>query len=671
MVCALPVTPKVTNLEIRADWDGDSRHPLDIRVSFEVAGTPNALLQLIDLRSPTIELKKAIAYRIGYSEKCYTYEPELGSPPYSPATPAKTTPMIDVDEDDDTDSESGQTTVIHLTSERSSPVVEDTYDNRMIGGLDDTEDQEEPEVEQDSRGNEDTSPKTISCIEPYSWLMDPKIFISEDYLFFRNPINTLPGSYKVIITASIRMSTRKSKGWHELVISGLPRFRGGDSGFFLFQVPEDVGMEFRTTNLCRFDIVEDCFCAEFIGDLVVPFRRCNSKYYGTIRSFTVDYDIRADTAPLGQDNLSGISLTYYAACSLKTHNFCYMSQKCTFPIHIEGGPDGKFKCKLQPQQVDVPIVHLETHNEHPTGVSQIEVICPPKDLKLFIVTWTLKLPTRSSIWLPRIYRPLCGPYGHEGDFLRSDISECLISDHPYQEPEKDGFKYLSEFCTYPEVGVMLDHDDPELEAVPWQQHPDINIASCPPLDLHEQSPSKSETEAATVQRWVLTNILVLTLIALLLGLSMDQSADIKSRLAVPSWAQIRGEEGLDLDRSNGGLSVIRDGLNWSAGSDTKVGKAQMSAGNRSRHITSVLPNVDPHLFNGIGELGKRLQAITGKTTASKIQESGILKVEVYRNMSGDESSNVRPSVSPSQSLEPKSLRDKLDYLLGWRGPFGR
>lgn len=36
MVCALPVTPKVTNLEIRADWDGDSRHPLDIRVSFEV-----------------------------------------------------------------------------------------------------------------------------------------------------------------------------------------------------------------------------------------------------------------------------------------------------------------------------------------------------------------------------------------------------------------------------------------------------------------------------------------------------------------------------------------------------------------------------------------------------------------------------------------------------------
>ncbi|KAL1856578.1 hypothetical protein Plec18170_003547 [Paecilomyces lecythidis] len=568
MGCSLPVTPKVTNLEIRADWDGNSRHPLDIRVSFEVAGTPNALLQLIDLRSPTIELKKAIAHRIGHSEKCYSYEPELGSPLYSPVTPTKTIPIIDVDEDDDTDSESGQTTVIHLASERSSPVVEDTYENRMIGGLDGAGDQGEPQYEQDSRDDED-NPETISYIEPYSWLVDPKIFISEDYLFFRNPINALPGPYKIILTASVMLSTRgSSKGWHELVISGLPRCRGGDSGFFLFQVPDEVGLELRTTNLCRFDIVEDCFCAEFTGDLLIPFRRCSPKYYGALRSFTVDYDIRTDIAPLGEDNLSGISVTYHAVCSLKTHNFCYMTQKCTFPIHIEGGPAGMFKCKLQPpQHVGIPIIHLETpsHNGHLPGVTQVEIICPPRDLKLFILKWTLNLPGRSSIWLPKIYRALSRPYGRESDYLRSSISRTIISGHQYQGSD-DGFKNLSEFSTYPEVDVM---SDSRLEVVPWHQHPDKIMEPCSPPEIYDQSLSKSEKEAATVQRWVLTNILVLTLVALFLGLSMDQSADIKSRLAVPSWAHTHQEDAQEqqLDGPNGKFSVIRDGLNCSAGAE--------------------------------------------------------------------------------------------------------
>ncbi|GAD94443.1 conserved hypothetical protein [Paecilomyces variotii No. 5] len=663
MGCSLPVTPKVTNLEIRADWDGNSRHPLDIRISVEVAGTPNALLQLIDLRSPTIELKKAIAHRIGHSEKCYSYQPELGSPLYSPVASTKAKPIINVDEDGDTDSESAETTVIHLTSERSSPVVEDTYENRIIGGLDGAGDQREPQFERDSR-DDDGNPETISYIEPYSWLVDPKIFVSEDYLFFRNPINALPGPYKIILTASIMMPTRGSrdtKGWHELVISGLPRCRGGDSGFFLFQVPEEVGLELRTTNLCRFDIVEDCFCAEFIGDLVIPFRRCSSKYYGTIRSFTVDYDIQTEIAP----GHSGISLTYHAVCSLKTHNFCYISQKCTFPIHIEGGPAGKFKCKLEPQQADIPSFHLETHDGHPTGVSQVEVVCPPRDLKLFVLSWTLNIPKRSSIWLPRIHRALSGSYARESDYLRSGISRTIVSTNQYQGSEKDEFKNLSEFSTYPEVDVMSDY-----EVVTWQQHPDINMELYNPADIYDQSPSKSEKEAATVQRWVLTNILVLTLVALFLGLGMDQSADIKSRLAVPSWSQVGREaaQGQQLDGFNGKFSIIRDGAETTGLS--RVGQLQVPAGNRSQHITTSLHNTESHrLFGGIGELGKRLQAVTDRATSSNIRESGSANVEVNRGMSEDRNRRAKPSANISQTSDVKSFRDKLDYLLGWRGPY--
>lgn len=594
-------------------------------------------------------------------------------------------PTSDIEEEDDNDeadTESGETTVIHLTSDRSSPVVEDTYDNRMIGGLDDTVGQEASLIKPDQGDNDvHPIPNANSYIEPYSWLMDPKIFVSDGYLFFRNPSNALPGSYMTVITVTVTLSTRRSKGWHELIITGLPRSRGGDSGFFLFQVPEDVGMVLHATNLCRYEIVEDCFCAEFIGDLVIPFHRCSSKYYGTVRSFTVDYDVRADMAPPSRDNSPGISLKYHAVCSLQMYNFCYMTQRCSFPINIEGGPAGSFKCKLKPQQERLPIIHLDADKEDRIGLSQIEIICPPKDLKIFIVTWTINLPKRTSIWLPRIYRALSEPYGRESDYLRRHLSECHIADGSSPRLVKDGSEASSEFAIYPEVDVVPGSN---LEMRFRQEHLDINKEPSPRSDICYPLPLRSKKELTTVRKGVIINIFVLTLIALFLGFSVDQSADIQSRFAVPFWTQTRRDTDTHLCcRASREFNVINTTClvarnsfrGFSAGMEPTArlnsDQAQMPSENGSQLKSGAEHDIkNPHHLPNIVDLSnEKLRDVINSTTLPNTGENYIPNPGFYGDMSKHEGSKVRQSRNRSQGLVTKSFRDNLDYFLGWRGPF--
>ncbi|GIJ81969.1 hypothetical protein Asppvi_000472 [Aspergillus pseudoviridinutans] len=253
----------------------------------------------------------------------------------------------------------------------------------------------------------------LACdLEDYqSSMNEPKLDFEDGILCIRNPENVRPAIYKFTVTVSVLLEKDKSKGWSNLVIPGLPRMRAGESGFFLFQIPENHGLEFRTTNLQRYKIVENCFFAEFVnhGDLVVPLRVCDQKFYGIVKDFTVDQEIRADHQVIAsadhEDNgmQADVIINYIAMCSLRLHNRCFWAEKCCFFLRLDGGPDGRFHCRLEPQETGLQMINLENKGI-PVGVSYLQVICSPKDLNTFGVAWKVKLPGQQAInWLPRIY----------------------------------------------------------------------------------------------------------------------------------------------------------------------------------------------------------------------------------------------------------------------------
>ncbi|GIK03269.1 hypothetical protein Aspvir_007338 [Aspergillus viridinutans] len=253
----------------------------------------------------------------------------------------------------------------------------------------------------------------LACdCEDYQLSMsEPKLDFKDGILFIRNPENVKPAIFKFTVTVSVLLEKDKSKGWSNLVIPGLPRMRAGESGFFLFQIPENHGLEFRTTNLQRYKIVENCFFAEFVnhGDLVVPLRVCDQKFYGIVKDFTVDQEIRADhqviaSADHDENGIpADVMISYIAMCSLRLHNRCFWAEKCCFFLRLDGGPDGRFHCRLEPQETEMQMINLENKGI-PVGVSYLQVICSPKDLDSFGVTWKVRLPGQQAItWLPRIY----------------------------------------------------------------------------------------------------------------------------------------------------------------------------------------------------------------------------------------------------------------------------
>ncbi|PWY87305.1 hypothetical protein BO94DRAFT_575376 [Aspergillus sclerotioniger CBS 115572] len=237
---------------------------------------------------------------------------------------------------------------------------------------------------------------------------EPEFDVSCGILFMKNPRNLQPATYKLVITISVFLREGKQRGWNELVIQGLPKLNSGECGFLLFRIPEKHGLEFRTTSLQRYKIVENCFMAEFsyTGDLVIPLRRCNRKFYGIVKDFTVHQEIRAEyvVASDKRDCQPEVQVNYHAICSVRLHNRCFWAEKCCLRLSIDGGPERSFHSKLESHKNGLEMIHITTQESTPIGISCLEIICSPGDLELFCVDWSVRLPqVRAISWLPRIY----------------------------------------------------------------------------------------------------------------------------------------------------------------------------------------------------------------------------------------------------------------------------
>ncbi|PYI22502.1 hypothetical protein BO99DRAFT_448818 [Aspergillus violaceofuscus CBS 115571] len=259
---------------------------------------------------------------------------------------------------------------------------------------------------------------------------DPELTLINDILLVKSPPNITPVPYKMVLTLTVKLQKGAPSGWSYLIIPGLPRLRNGEIGVLLFQIPADHGLEFRVTNLGRYKMVENCFLAELVycGDLMIPLRRCNQNFYGIIKGFTVDQEIKAEIMPCSgaaegtKDQQKAICIRYQAFCSVKLHNRCFCAEKCCVLLSIDGGPEGFFRTELDTRKTGLQVVQIAPEHDTPLGTSTLQIICNPKNYEMLCVSWTVKLSPndnkKASSWLPRVYPGPSGSNDRAKHYLR-------------------------------------------------------------------------------------------------------------------------------------------------------------------------------------------------------------------------------------------------------------
>ncbi|EAW24997.1 uncharacterized protein NFIA_104850 [Aspergillus fischeri NRRL 181] len=500
------------------------------------------------------------------------------------------------------------------------------------------------------------------CEDYQSSMSEPKLDFKNGILFIRNPENVRPAIYKFTVTVSVLLEKDKSKGWSNLVIPGLPRMRAGESGFFLFQIPEKHGLEFRTTNLQRYKIVENCFFAEFVnhGDLVVPLRVCDQKFYGIVKDFTVDQEIRADYQVIASTDHEGkgiqpaVMINYTAMCSLRLHNRCFWAEKCCFFLRLDGGPEGRFHCRLEPQETGLQMINLENKGI-PVSVSYLQVICSPKDLDMFGVTWKVKLPGQQAVnWLPRIYPVSSTTCESNRNDLRQIFTELEA------EYRKETAHQLARVVGFDREGVRGQHNADDSE----DREEDLVQSGKDFFDEPFPPEAKSQTLRTSFAN-VVADSMAYCMQSLVISLCISMVwVILTSYLEIPPCPSVSN---CVLRESDTNLTVANSEL---------LGLAFPSDEDRDSR---------PELLDN--ELAP--ERAIASDTPEIIQRTYVADVGLNGQESGqaahDETEDIRENVvedkdTPTASVKSGSsrdedqghfsLRDRIDYWLGWMGPVG-
>lgn len=494
-----------------------------------------------------------------------------------------------------------------------------------------------------------------------SSMSKPKLDFKDGILFIRNPENVRPAIYKFAVTVSVLLEKDKSKGWSNLVIPGLPRMRAGESGFFLFKIPENHGLEFRTTNLQRYKIVENCFFAEFVnhGDLVVPLRVCDQKFYGIVKDFTVDQEIQADHRVIASaDNeekgiQADVMITYTAMCSLRLHNRCFWAEKCCFFLRLDGGPDCRFHCRLDPQETGLQMINLENKGI-PVGVSYLQVICSPRDLDMFGVTWRVKLSGQRAInWLPRIYPVSSTTCESNRNNLRQTFTELEA-------------EYRKETAHQLAMVVELDQDH-----TARGQHADIldisdsedheeDLVQSGEASFDEPFPPEAKPKMVrTSIANVVADSMAYCMQSLIISLCISMIwVILTSYLEIPPCPSVSNcaLSGTDTNLTVGNNDLI--GLALPSGEDREsqpeILDNELASGTPEIIEVSYMADIG---LNG-GESGHADHSETEDIREKVVEDKD-------KPAAGVESGSSRYEDQPHFSL-----RDRIDYWLGWMGPVG-
>ncbi|CAI7566648.1 unnamed protein product [Penicillium manginii] len=228
---------------------------------------------------------------------------------------------------------------------------------------------------------------------------EPRLTFTAGKFYIVTPSGMEPAAYMVKITLSVPLQDGRP-GWRELLVPGLPRLPPDEYGYVYFIIPQELSLEFRTSHLKRYKIIEGCLMGQMLisSRLVLPLRPCLANFFGYLKDFNVSQEIVQDIL---SDNESIRLVRYHAICSINLIQTDFWAEKCGIWLYIHGGPQGEFFCSLQ--KPGFQDIHLQHHgNDNAIGVSRVEIMAGRSNLDKFAITWVVKIAKGSPIRMPRI-----------------------------------------------------------------------------------------------------------------------------------------------------------------------------------------------------------------------------------------------------------------------------
>ncbi|KAL6238137.1 hypothetical protein BDW75DRAFT_247810 [Aspergillus navahoensis] len=465
----------------------------------------------------------------------------------------------------------------------------------------------------------------------------PEVAVINGLLILRNSERVLPGKFKVTITAARFIFYPNEQGWSNLEIPGIPRTGNGRIGVLLFLMPAHHGLEIRTTNVNRATIVEDCLVAEFVnpGNLVIPLRRCSRESCGEVGDFTVDQEIISQSivrvaATSGRSSQSVIQMRCHAVCSVRLYNRCFWSKRCIIPLHVDGGPSGFFYCDLTSQQRTMKTICISSRAGTKIGVSRIRVVCSPRDIDRLYLRWTIEFPSRrAAYWAPRIYSAFLTSHELSQHTLRYDLLEVL-NDPSYLF---SGIEATEMDCDSSEIALRykdfeLATDDVSEDAGSIPSQP----AAASSVSWSRQT---AEMQGGLNLNHLLKRVLVGVLCLALLRFSYVTLPYFRFRMP-PSSMQAP----LEVPQQTKQISLF---YSW----ETLSKDYQEGVGDHDS--STVLNRLAKDRYAAIAADGE--------------------EAETHVNDGEQNARRVEVKVGVEERAEPSvSLRDRIDYWLGWTGP---
>ncbi|KAL4932746.1 uncharacterized protein BDV17DRAFT_287682 [Aspergillus undulatus] len=461
----------------------------------------------------------------------------------------------------------------------------------------------------------------------------PEVKTINGLVILENSERVLSATFKVTITASVFLRHPNEKGWADLEVPGIPRMGGGKTGFLLFLMPENRGLEIRTTTVTRATIVENCLFAEFInrGNLVVPVRQCDKKCCGVISGFTVDqeilsHNIAKPAATEDRRDQPIIQMRCHALCSLRLHNRCFWTDKCIIYLYVDGGPHGYFKCDVTSQQDAMKKIYITAKEGARMGVSRLRITCSPKDLDRLYVRWTLKFPgIRAAYWAPRIYSGLSKSHEESKHHQRYDLLEVL-NDPSYLFSGTEA----TEVECIRDSGFNSTYEHIELPSENAEGNPN-SISSQPALTWPigsqiEQAVHLQASYCNWYLRYVWKRILMGVLCLAFLRIGVVMFAKSK-----PAMTQ-------------GPLQVVEQ-------------ISSTALPHFSDKMSNSQDRLDQESCTGDRSILDRYRAIDTERKTKPLKRS-----------EGEQRQSINVEENGEQANSPLSIRDRIDYWLGWPGP---
>ncbi|KAL4771249.1 hypothetical protein BDW60DRAFT_223450 [Aspergillus nidulans var. acristatus] len=463
----------------------------------------------------------------------------------------------------------------------------------------------------------------------------PEVEAINGLLILRNSERVLPATFKVTIIAARSIYYPSEQGWSDLEIPGIPRTKSGKIGVLLFLMPAHHGLEIRTTDVNRATIVEDCLVAEFVstGNLVIPLRRCSREFCGEIGGFTVDQEIISQNivgaaATPGQSDQPVIQMRCHAACSVRLYNRCFWSKRCIISLCVDGGPSGFFYCDLTSQQRVTKSICITARGTK-IGVSHIRVVCSPKDIDRLYLRWTIEFPgRRAAYWIPRIYPALSTSHELSQHSLRYKLLE-VMNDPSYLYSRIDATEVN---CDSSEIAQRYR----DYEQAPDDVSEDAGSILSQPVAASSASRSRTtaEMQDGLNPSHFLKRVLVGVLCLAVLRFTYVKLPDRSFRTHPSSMRHVEVLQQTEQLPSFHSLETqFKDHQEWLGNLDSNP---DLNSLDEDRHAAILVDGEEGKTSVNDGE-----QDVQSVEMEVKVEERG------------------KPSVS---------LRDRVDYWLGWTGP---